>query len=85
MIVSQVFVGPQTYMVWALDDQGKIYVREAIFPDFPLGADWVAVTGITAVDLSVRSVSLFSLLLIISQVMFPQITSHRKPLLKFMS
>lgn len=48
------FVGPQTYMVWALDDQGKIYVREAIFPDFPLGADWVAVTGITAVDLSVR-------------------------------
>lgn len=50
----QVFVGPQTYMVWALDNQGKIYVREAIFPDFPLGADWVAVTGITAVDLSVR-------------------------------
>lgn len=53
-VVSQVFVGPQTYMVWALDDQGKVYVREAIFPDFPLGADWVAVTGITAVDLSVR-------------------------------
>lgn len=57
----KVFVGPQTYMVWALDNQGKIYVREAIFPDFPLGADWVAVTGITAVDLSVSATAVWAL------------------------
>lgn len=57
----KVFVGPQTYMVWALDNQGKVYVREAIFPDFPLGADWVAVTGISAVDLSVSSTAVWAL------------------------
>ncbi|XP_026281489.1 tectonin beta-propeller repeat-containing protein 2 [Frankliniella occidentalis] len=57
----KVFVGSQTYMVWALDNQGKVYVREAIFPDYPLGLDWVAVTGITALDLSVSATAVWAL------------------------
>ncbi|KAK3921074.1 WD repeat-containing protein [Frankliniella fusca] len=57
----KVFVGSQSYMVWALDNQGRVYVREAIFPDYPLGADWVAVTGITAVDLSVSATAVWAL------------------------
>lgn len=54
MLNFQVFVGPQTYMVWALDNKRNIYVREGIFNDFQLGIGWVLVSGIEAVDLSIR-------------------------------
>jgi len=47
-------VGPQTYMVWALNDKKNVYVREGIFNDFQLGTGWVLVSGIEAVDLSIR-------------------------------
>jgi hypothetical protein len=43
-------------MVWALDNRGNVYVREAVFPDFPVGISWVLVTGIEAAHLSIRSV-----------------------------
>jgi len=52
-------VGPQTYMVWALDNKKNIYVREGIFNDFQVGTGWVLVSGIEAVELSIRQVDIF--------------------------
>lgn len=52
-------MGPQTYMVWALDNKKNIYVREGISNDSQLGTGWVLVSGIEAVDLSIRYVTYF--------------------------
>ncbi|XP_014247991.1 tectonin beta-propeller repeat-containing protein 2 [Cimex lectularius] len=52
---TKVFVGPQSHMVWALDNAGNVYVREAIFPDFLVGTDWVHVPGIVASQLSIST------------------------------
>ena len=51
-------MGPQTYMVWALDNKKNIYVREGIFNDFQVGTGWVLVSGIEAVELSIRQVDI---------------------------
>lgn len=47
-------MGPQTYMIWALDNKRNIYVREGISDESQLGTGWVLVSGIEAVDLSIR-------------------------------
>jgi hypothetical protein len=41
-------------MVWALNHKKNIYVREGIFNDFQVGTGWVLVSGIEAVDISIR-------------------------------
>ncbi len=33
------------HIVWALDERGRVYVRDGIFPDFRLGVGWVAAAG----------------------------------------
>jgi hypothetical protein len=43
-------------MVWALDNKKNIYVREGVFNDFQVGTGWVLVSGIEAVELSIRQV-----------------------------
>lgn len=48
------FLGPELHMVWAVDAQKNVYVRDAIFPDFQIGLSWVLVPGIKAIHLSVR-------------------------------
>jgi len=45
-------------MVWALDNKKNIYVREGIFNDFQVGTGWVLVSGIEAVELSIRQVDI---------------------------
>lgn len=52
-------MGPQPYMVWALNNKKNIYVREGISNDSQLGTGWVLVSGIEAVDLSIRYVTYF--------------------------
>jgi hypothetical protein len=46
-------------MVWALDTKKNVYVREGIFNDFQVGTGWVLVSGIEAVELSIRQVDFF--------------------------
>ncbi|XP_069698641.1 tectonin beta-propeller repeat-containing protein 2 isoform X2 [Periplaneta americana] len=58
---TKVFVGPQTYMVWALDSKKNVYVREGIFNDYLLGTGWVLVSGIEAVDLSISGTAVWAL------------------------
>jgi hypothetical protein len=41
-------------MIWALDNKRNIYVREGISDESQLGTGWVLVSGIEAVDLSIR-------------------------------
>lgn len=62
----QVYVGPQSHMVWALDSAGNVYAREAIFPDYLLGTGWVPVPGISALQLSIRLVYFFNKILFFS-------------------
>ncbi|XP_039278777.1 tectonin beta-propeller repeat-containing protein 2 [Nilaparvata lugens] len=61
IIFTKVYVGPQTFMVWALDSKHNVYVREAIFPDFQLGLGWVPVRGIHAVHLCVSDVAVWAI------------------------
>ncbi|KAL1124452.1 hypothetical protein AAG570_001078, partial [Ranatra chinensis] len=58
---TKIFVGPQSYMVWALDNAGNVYVREAIFPDFLVGTGWVHVDGIKASHLSISGEAVWAL------------------------
>lgn len=58
---TKVYVGPETYMVWALDNAGNIYVREGIFPYHPVGTGWVHVPDIKASHLTISSEAVFVL------------------------
>ncbi|XP_075212904.1 tectonin beta-propeller repeat-containing protein 2 isoform X2 [Lycorma delicatula] len=60
IIFTKVFVGPHTFMVWALDNKNNVYVREAIFPDFQIGVGWVLVNGIKATHLSISGVAVWA-------------------------
>ncbi|XP_059491142.1 tectonin beta-propeller repeat-containing protein 2-like [Neocloeon triangulifer] len=57
----KVFAGCSTYMVWALDNKNNVYVREAVFPDFPLGSRWVVVPGVEAVNLTLSATGVWVL------------------------
>ena len=52
-VFTKVHVGPSNHMVWALDSHRRVYVREAIYPELPIGLAWVHVPGLTARQLSV--------------------------------
>lgn len=48
-------MGPSSGVVWALDQQGKIYVRQGITPEFLIGVSWLPLDSeIQAVQLSIR-------------------------------
>lgn len=55
------FAGCESNMVWALDNKNNVYVRQAVFPDFPLGTSWVHVPGVQAVNLSLSSSAVWAL------------------------
>lgn len=55
----QVFVGARLHLVWALDTCLRVYVRQAIFPELPVGLSWVLVPGLAATHLSIRSGALY--------------------------
>nr|CAD7434145.1 unnamed protein product [Timema monikensis] len=58
---TKVYVGPQIYMVWAIDNKRNVYVREAIFHDFMLGVGWMLVSGIEATELSLSGSAVWAL------------------------
>ncbi|KAK7791330.1 hypothetical protein R5R35_011714 [Gryllus longicercus] len=58
---TKVYVGPQSFMVWALDKKRSVFVRQQILPDFPLGKGWSLVSGIEAVDLTVSESAVWAL------------------------
>ncbi|BES88700.1 Hypothetical protein NTJ_01507 [Nesidiocoris tenuis] len=58
---TKVYVGPRCHMVWALDDAGNVYVREAIFPELPVGTSWVHVPGLKASHLSISTETVWAL------------------------
>ncbi|KAK6623332.1 hypothetical protein RUM43_009184 [Polyplax serrata] len=58
---AKVFVGPQFYMVWAIDTKGNLYVREGIFSNYQIGTSWVHVGGIEAVHVSISGTSVWAL------------------------
>ncbi|KAJ9589047.1 hypothetical protein L9F63_017661, partial [Diploptera punctata] len=60
-IFTKVFVGPQMYMVWAIDNKKNVYVREGVFNDYQIGTGWVSVTGIEAVELSISGSAVWAL------------------------
>jgi len=49
-----VYVGSNGNMVWAVDNFNNVYVREAVYPDYPIGTKWLMVAGVEAVKLSLR-------------------------------
>ena len=51
---EQIYVGPFNAMVWALDANDDIYIREGILPNFPIGTNWMKIEGIQAVQLGLR-------------------------------
>lgn len=58
---TKVYVGPDTFMVWALDNAGNVYVREAVFPTFPLGTGWVHLPDLKAAHLTISSEAVYAL------------------------
>jgi len=50
---TKVYVGTNGHMVWALDNKFNVYTRVAIFPDVPIGTEWVLVSGIEAESLAI--------------------------------
>jgi hypothetical protein len=48
-------------MVWALDNKNRVFARQAVFPDFPLGTGWVEVAGVEAVNLTLSSCAVWAL------------------------
>lgn len=56
--VFQIVVGYNKCMVWAMDSKYNVYVRQAVFDDFPFGTEWIIVPGIRAVNLTISYVIL---------------------------
>lgn len=49
--LTKVYVGPQNFMVWAIDNRKRVYVREGIYPELHIGTSWVEVPGVQAREL----------------------------------
>lgn len=60
-IFTKVYVGMKTHMVWGLDSSHRVYVREAIFPEIPIGISWVLVPGLLALQLSISENEVYAL------------------------
>ena len=39
--IFRVYTSASGRIVWALDNEQNVYVREGIFPDFRQGVDWL--------------------------------------------
>ncbi|XP_037800647.1 LOW QUALITY PROTEIN: tectonin beta-propeller repeat-containing protein 2-like [Penaeus monodon] len=60
-VFTKVYVGTKLHMVWALDSSRRVYVREAIFPELPIGLSWVPVIGLLALHLSISENDVYAL------------------------
>ncbi|KAK8782374.1 hypothetical protein V5799_016285 [Amblyomma americanum] len=59
--LTKVYVGPRNFMVWAIDNRKRIYVREGIYPELHIGTSWVEVPGIQARQLCVSEKAVWAL------------------------
>jgi len=48
-------------MVWARDSNHGVYVREAVYPELPVGTGWVPVTGLSVVSLAISRRTVWAL------------------------
>nr|XP_045595374.1 tectonin beta-propeller repeat-containing protein 2-like isoform X1 [Procambarus clarkii]XP_045595375.1 tectonin beta-propeller repeat-containing protein 2-like isoform X1 [Procambarus clarkii]XP_045595376.1 tectonin beta-propeller repeat-containing protein 2-like isoform X1 [Procambarus clarkii] len=60
-VFTKVFVGMKLHMVWAVDSCRRVYVREAIFPELPIGLSWVPVAGLLALHMSISENEVYAL------------------------
>ncbi|KAK3878006.1 hypothetical protein Pcinc_017328 [Petrolisthes cinctipes] len=60
-VFTKVYVGMKLHMVWGVDSCQRVYVREAIFPELPIGLSWVPVPGINALHLSISEDMVYAL------------------------
>lgn len=58
---TKVYVGMKIHMVWGVDSSHRVYVREAIFPEIPIGISWVLVPGLLALQLSISENEVYAL------------------------
>jgi len=58
---QKIYVGPSNFMVWALDANNEVYVREGILPNFPIGSDWAKIHGVAAVQLCISECAVWAL------------------------
>jgi hypothetical protein len=59
--LTKICASSSYHVVWALDFQRNVYVREGIFPDFRLGVDWVNVGGVNAVSICASATAVWAL------------------------
>lgn len=59
--VAAVYVGPESYMVWAVDTKRRVYVREGIFPELQIGTGWLEVRGVQAKALCLSASAVWAL------------------------
>lgn len=59
--MSSVYVGPRNFMVWAVDNRKRVYVREGIYPELHIGTAWVEVPGVQARQLCVSEKAVWAL------------------------
>ena len=48
-------------MVWARDSNHGVYVREAVYPELPVGTGWFPVTGLSVVSLAISRTTVWAL------------------------
>ncbi|XP_042238085.1 tectonin beta-propeller repeat-containing protein 2-like isoform X2 [Homarus americanus] len=60
-VFTKVYVGMKLHVVWAVDSCRCVYVREAIFPELPIGLSWVPVDGLLALHLSISENEVYAL------------------------
>ena len=58
---TRVYASASGRIVWALDNEQNVYVRTGVFPDFRQGLDWMLVSGMTAISLTVSDSSVWAL------------------------
>lgn len=59
--MTAVYVGPRNFMVWAVDNRRRVYVREGIYPELHIGTAWVEVPGVQARQLCVSEKAVWAL------------------------
>ena len=57
----EVVVSSAGHMVWARDDMQRVYAREGVYPDLPLGTGWSLVTGLALQSLAVSRTGVWGL------------------------
>eukprot|EP00090_Calanus_glacialis_P016034 TRINITY_DN25151_c0_g1_i1.p1 TRINITY_DN25151_c0_g1~~TRINITY_DN25151_c0_g1_i1.p1 ORF type:complete len:1282 (+),score=279.61 TRINITY_DN25151_c0_g1_i1:471-4316(+) len=57
----QVVCSNQGDMVWARDSNHGVYVREAVYPELPVGTGWFPVTGLSVVSLAISRSTVWAL------------------------